>query len=139
MMTEESCGAVVYIKQAGETLFLLVRNKEGILGFPKGHREAGETEQETAAREIKEETGVSVSFVDGFCSEDTHPIPRTARIKHIVCFLAYYEQQTPVCQEEELSGVELLSAADAMEQFQYESSRRILREAVCFLENDQAK
>lgn len=40
--------------------YLLVREKNGFWGFPKGHMERGETEQETAGREIKEETALEM-------------------------------------------------------------------------------
>ena len=49
---EKSCGAVV-IRTGGEgRRYLLTRSKKGVWGFPKGHMEAGETEHETALREI---------------------------------------------------------------------------------------
>ncbi|MBD3304395.1 NUDIX domain-containing protein, partial [Candidatus Woesearchaeota archaeon] len=39
--------------------YLLVKHKEGgHWDFPKGHAEEGETEEETALREIYEETGL---------------------------------------------------------------------------------
>jgi 8-oxo-dGTP pyrophosphatase MutT (NUDIX family) len=58
---------VVYKIENGATFFLLVysaRNKEW--GFPKGHIEEGETDKETARREIFEETGIQdLTFIDG--------------------------------------------------------------------------
>ena len=53
MKQETSSGAVVYKKENNEYFFLLVysvKNKEW--SFPKGHIEKGETELETAKREI---------------------------------------------------------------------------------------
>ena len=85
---EKSCGAVVFT-MVGDTLkYLLVHSVNGFWGFPKGHVEAGESEYDTAKREIREETGVNVTFIDGFrATDDTfwpvtairHPEQRTAR------------------------------------------------------------
>ena len=60
MTWEKSCGAVVFTRENGQVKYLLVANLEGIYGFPKGHVEAGETEVETALREVREETGLTI-------------------------------------------------------------------------------
>ena len=55
--TEKSCGAVVYTEIGGKRRYLLVDSiRETNCGFPKGHMEDGETKEETALREIEEET-----------------------------------------------------------------------------------
>ena len=50
---EKSCGAVVYYQQDNDIKYVLVCEHGGYWVFPKGHVEAGETELETALREIK--------------------------------------------------------------------------------------
>ncbi len=135
-MSEYCCGAVVYTRQENEFRFVLVKNEIGIYGFPKGHMEAGETELETAAREIQEETGLTVRFVDGFVTHDAHPLPNTDVMKHITYFLATYENQTPVYQQDELTGVELLPYETALNRFQFESSKRILTDAWTFMQEN---
>ena len=49
---------IVPFKNDGEIKFLLIKNDLG-WEFPKGHIEEGETEIETAKRELEEETGLS--------------------------------------------------------------------------------
>ena len=49
-----------------QPLFLLIQQKAGHYGFPKGHVEKNETEVETAIREIKEETGLEVKIYNNF-------------------------------------------------------------------------
>ena len=60
MQHEKSCGAIVYRKFHGNIELLLIKNQNGgHWSFPKGHVEEGETEEQTAVREIMEETGIS--------------------------------------------------------------------------------
>ena len=63
MIVEKSCGAIVYTKDHGDILYVIIRSKGGIYGFPKGHMEGNETEAETAFREIFEETGLTVKLI----------------------------------------------------------------------------
>lgn len=42
---------------------LLLRYRSGAWAFPKGHIEPGETPQETAVREVQEETGVTARVI----------------------------------------------------------------------------
>ncbi len=135
MITEKSCGAVVFTKENGHIKYVIIRAKEGFYGFPKGRMEGIETEIQTALREITEETGLSVDIVGGFRTEDSHPFNRNGetRIKHIVYFLAEYSNQTPIAQETELSSIDLMDFDTAISAFQFDSSKRILTEAHAFL------
>ena len=60
MTYEVSSGAVVFTRENGGLRYVIVRSLEGYYGFPKGHVEGTETEEEAAFREIQEETGLSV-------------------------------------------------------------------------------
>lgn len=139
MTWEKSCGAVVFTRVNGQVKYLLIANLKGIYGFPKGHVEAGETEEATALREIREETGLRVRLLPGFRTVDEHLIPeKTDTMKQIVYFLGEFADQEIAYQKEELSGAYLVSYEEAMGMFQFESSRRILREANIFLQQMQA-
>ena len=61
MADEKSCGAIVFTRENGIRKYVIIRGTgiyQGFNGFPKGHMEEGETESETALREVKEETGM---------------------------------------------------------------------------------
>lgn len=138
MEIKRSCGAVVFTREQGVTKYVIIRSTEGFCGFPKGHVEAGETDEMTALREIREETGLDVRLIDGFVTTDSHPHIREGRppvMKEMVYFLAEYQDQTPSAQLSEVSEILLLPFEEAMAIFEYESTRRILREAHEFLEN----
>ena len=75
MIQEKSCGAVVFTRCGSKIQYVLVQNRAGIYGFPKGHVEAGETEEQTALREVFEKVGLLVRLLPGFRSEDAYPLP----------------------------------------------------------------
>lgn len=134
---EKSCGAVVYCQKDNDIKYVLVCERSGYWVFPKGHMEAGETEQETALREIKEETGLTVTFVDGFRVTDEHSLAREGRpntIKQTVYFLAKCDELNLVAQESEISKIELLDFESAMAKLQFDSFKNILLKANEFLE-----
>ena len=133
---EKSCGAVLFTRTEAGVRYLLVQEKEGFWSFPKGHVEAGETEEETARREILEETGLRVSFLPGFRTIDEHALRREGRpntIKRIVYFLAEYQGQSFRPQAGEIARIALMDYDAALAAFSYESSRRILSEAHAWL------
>ncbi len=135
MTTEKSCGAIVFTKENESIKYVIIESKEGFYGFPKGHVEKNETEIETARREVFEETGLQVDFLEPFRTEDTHPFHKNGeiRMKHIVYFLAKFSDQTPVPQETELNSIHLMDYETALSSFQFESSKRILSEAHNYL------
>lgn len=137
MNYEYSCGAVVFIRTGGEPHYVLVRAKdqpEGCHGFPKGHMEAGETEEQTALREIYEEVGLRVRLLPGFraVTEYALPYPPGTR-KRVVFFLAEYEKQEIRIQESELVSYALAAFPEALSLTEFADSREILAKANTFL------
>ena len=48
----------------GIPVFLIIEHRQGHWSFPKGHKEKGETDLQTAKRELSEETGITdVKFI----------------------------------------------------------------------------
>jgi 8-oxo-dGTP pyrophosphatase MutT (NUDIX family) len=60
-----SAGGVVTRAGDGELEVVICgRNSDGVWGLPKGTPDAGETVEETAVREVSEETGLEVRIMD---------------------------------------------------------------------------
>ena len=60
MKYEYCCGAVVF----NNNKVLIIKHILGHVSFPKGHVEGNETEEETAIREVKEETGIDIEIIN---------------------------------------------------------------------------
>jgi len=96
--------------------------------------ESGETEQDTAIREIQEEVGLSVSLINGFRAEDSYPLPSKPNTqKHVVYFLAEFSGQDFRMQPEEVSAIYLLPYEDALNLLPFPEAKRILTEANQFI------
>ena len=145
MANEKSCGAIVFTYENNVRKYVILRGVgiyQGYFGFPKGHMEEGETEQETAIREVKEETGLDVVLYDGFKTVDEHALAREGRPndkKTNVYFLAEYHDQAIVAQRSEVSEIILLDYHEALNVLQYEESRRELMEAEQYLNRSLTK
>lgn len=134
MKYERSCGAVVYTKINGTIKYVLAQSLEGVWGFPKGHMENGETEEQTALREIYEEVHLKVNILKGFRTTNEYALPKKENVtKQVVYFCAEYYDQDIIAQEEELLRASLVSYEEALQLLKYESSKRILKEAHDFL------
>ena len=73
MKREKSCGVLVLRQQVDELYVVLLRHRfGGHWSFPKGHVEAGESERQTALREVREETGLTgIKLMEGFGQTET--------------------------------------------------------------------
>lgn len=109
---QKSCGAVVFRKNNGVLEYLcLFQRRSQKYSVPKGHMEAFETEEETAQREIKEEIGISVDFVQGFRETVQYEIVG-GKLKTVVFFLAECHENISI-DESEIEKYEWLSAENA--------------------------
>lgn len=132
MRKEKSCGAVIARREAGRTLFLVERMRQGHTSLCKGHVEGEETERETAEREIFEETALTVRFVEGF-RETISYSPQPGVTKEVVFFLALADGAQTKPQEAEVSSIEWLDKQEALAALTYQEDRDVLKAAAGFL------
>ncbi len=135
MIEELSAGAVIFIEIDGERRYLTLHYPAGHWDFPKGGVEKGESEQEAAKREIKEETGLKIeSFVPNFRRKIEYHYRRADGLSHkqVIFFLARANSDK-VRLSYEHSGYEWLSFDQATKRLSFENARNILREASDFL------
>ena len=124
---EKTCGAVMYTGDGDERRYFLIKNNSGHIGFPKGHIEYGESERETALREVFEECGLKAELDEHFRAEYTfHTLDNTEKTS--VFFAGRFDRDAAVTiQQEEVIGDWLLSYEDAMNKLNWEQDKGILK------------
>ena len=133
---ETSCGAAVYRIINGVPRFLLIKNKRSSnWGFPKGHVEQGENKEQTAKREVLEETGIHIKLIDGFYSESEYKIGNRIQ-KNVVIFLATTKDTQTRIQMDEVDDYAWLTYSKAIERLNFENDRIILKEISEFMRNE---
>lgn len=126
---EKSCGAIVLFRRGDMVKTLLVKNHNGRnFSFPKGHVEAGETEKETAVREIKEETGLDVEIIDSF-REVSDYCPFGHIRKRVVFFMAQAFSDKVTIQQEEIDSFIWVDLNEAHHRCTYDNDLRVIRKA----------
>lgn len=81
-----SCGALVWRVVEGKLQFLLIKQfaHKDSWGIPKGHIDEGETIEQCAVREVREETGIDVVLGERL---QNVVVPLKKEIKTVVTFL----------------------------------------------------
>lgn len=132
MEREKSCGAVIFREENTRRYYLVLKSTQGHTTLCKGHVEGDETEHETAAREIREETGLEVEFIHGFRRVITYsPFPGT--VKDVVFLLARAGGGEIACQPEEVEEAGFLPLEGALAALTHPSDRDTLAAADGFL------
>lgn len=110
-MYHKSCGVILYRRvestpdnKVGIEYLLLLQKGSRTWSPPKGHAECGETETETAVREVREEVGIQLESLDDFCMKVRYSISE-AREKTVVLFAAEIDTENT---EPQISPDEIL-------------------------------
>lgn len=132
---ERSCGAVVYRFINNEVRYLLIKNRRSAhWGFPKGHVEKGETNEQTAIREVLEETGIHIKILPSFASKSDYTIQGKVE-KTVLIYLAKTNDTQTIIQKEEIEDYVWLSFDKAMDTLRFVNDRSILENARTYLIN----
>lgn len=135
---EHSCGAVVCRIINGSRRYLLIKNKRSAhWGFPKGHVERGETEMDTAKREVLEETGIHIDIFPNFNEKSEYSIKGKIE-KSVAIFLAKTNDTRTLIQKEEIEDYIWLEYQKAIKTLNFENDKNILKKAENYLNRLEA-
>jgi 8-oxo-dGTP pyrophosphatase MutT (NUDIX family) len=135
MPQEFSSGVVIFRKEAGNVIYLLLHYEAGHWDFVKGNVERDESEEETARRETEEEAGIKdLGFVAGFSEKIEYFYKRENRTIHKqVVFLLAETKTKEVKISWEHIGFEWLPYGKALERLTYKNAKEVLEKAHAFL------
>ncbi len=129
MQYEKSCGALVLRKFHGNMEILLIKHNNGEhWSFPKGHVEEGETEIETALREVKEETDIDI-IIDPTFREIVTYSPKRDTMKDVVYFLAKAKNFDFKRQVEEIAQIRWVSLEIVHTFLTYDNDKQLVNKA----------
>ena len=130
MNFEKSCGALVVRREDDNYYILMIRHKAGgNRSFPKGHVEQGETEYETALREVMEETSSRIAIVSDFRATVNYR-PSPGVMKEVVYFLAFTTSADIKAREGEIAEVEWVPLEKAEECLAHDNDKTVFRAAM---------
>ena len=127
--TETSYGGVAV--RGDQVLVIVPRGRRRVLGLPKGGMNAGETPQQTAAREVREETGVTVTVgprlgqVDYTYRRGGRPIDKTVHF-----YLCDFVSGTTADHDHEVDEARWIPLADAPRVLSYSGERALIEAAL---------
>ena len=123
---ENSCGAIVFNENTEK--ILLVKMHNGNWGFPKGHIEKDETKEETAIREVLEETNVRIKIIPNFEREIKY-IPNEKTIKKVTIFMGITQDEEVTIDTFEIEDFKWCTYEEALKLVTYKLQKDVLENA----------
>ena len=135
--TKLAAGCIVYRHDsAGAPLLLLIHDQYGQWTLPKGHLEAGESDQDAALREVREEAGV-VGELGALVARIVYTVRSKRgleRTKQVTFFLQRADSSDTHPQTEEgISAAEWFTPEVALARIGYPQVRDVLAQAITML------
>jgi len=131
MVLIKSAGAIIFRKEGGKIFYLLLCYQSGHWDFPKGNIEKGEKLEETATREVKEETGIKdINFIKAFKEQIKYfyKIEGKKIFKTVVFFLVETKTEKIKISYEHV-GYKWLLFEGALGRITFDNSKKILIKA----------
>ena len=135
MIEAISAGIILVNENGSEKQFLLLNYPTGHWDFIKGGIEDGESLQQTAIRETREETGITdIEFIEGFKEEIEYFFRAENQNVHkkVIFFLAKTNSKNVILSHEHLDSV-WLNYNDALKKLTYHHAINLLKKSNTFL------
>jgi 8-oxo-dGTP pyrophosphatase MutT (NUDIX family) len=129
---EVSYGGVVV--RGDDVMVIVPRGRRRVLGLPKGGPNPGESPEQTAAREVREETGVTATVrerlgqVDYTYRRGGRPIDKTVHF-----YLCEYEDGDTADHDHEVEDARWMPLVDARRRLTYPGERAMIARALSIL------
>jgi len=137
VIREFSAGGVCIRRMRGREYLAAVRVKGGtVLALPKGHIDQGESSAEAAAREVREEAGVTGELVEKLGDVRYWYFRDGQRVmKNVAFFLFRYRSGRVADHDHEVDSAEWVPLDEAPELLAYRGERDMAKAALSALES----
>ncbi len=143
VVREPTAGGIVYRKnKQGKLEILLIQDAKNRWTIPKGHIEDGEKADETAAREIGEETGLEEVKVESWLGKINFRYRRQNSLVLMTTqiYLVRALGDTDALKKEEwMNGIKWFPSAEALDKIEYEDIGKLILLALKRLREESAK
>ena len=123
---EKSCGCIIIKDQK---VLLVYEKNRNFWGFPKGHMEDGETEIETALREVKEEVGLDVE-IDKKRRYTLNYVIGNEIDKTTVLYIAKAKDGKIIMQESEIENIKWCSFEEALNMLTFDDWKDMFKKVI---------
>src|SRR3954454_14118218 len=129
---EVSYGGVVV--RGDDVMVIVPRGRRRVLGLPKGGQNVGETPEETAAREVREETGIT-AVVEEPLGDVSYIYRRGGRRVHktVHFFLCRFVSGDTADHDHEVEDARWIPLLDARTDLSYPGERAMIDRALSIL------
>lgn len=129
-----SAGIILFRTKNKIQEYLLLHYPHGHWDLAKGKIEQGESKEQAAVRELKEETGLQATMFDGFCEQYHYFFKQDGDlIKKTVYFFIGEALSDDVTLSDEHIGYTWLPFEQALERLSFENTQVVLEKAEHFL------
>lgn len=130
----KSAGIVTYRTNNNAPEYLLLHYTAGHWDFPKGKMEPGETWQEAASRELKEETGLTATIDPDFLETISYQLTvDNQTTEKEVYFFVGHATSSEVTLSHEHQDYAWMPYEQALKQLTYENARTLLKSAHTYI------
>ena len=130
VLREPTAGGIVYRKnEAKDVEILLIQDAKNRWTIPKGHIEEGEIAKDTAAREIREETGLEKLRVLNWLGKINFRYRRQQSLVLMTTEIFLVEAQgdtNKLKPEDWMNGIKWFPAKEALDKIEYEDIEKII-------------
>lgn len=137
IQTEKSFGTIPLMFEKSWFVFLVQLKNGSHWGFPKGHPEQDESPQDTAVRELTEETRLSIKrFLSPEPFIETYTFKKEEQtVNKTVHYFLVEVEGTYILQKGEIIDGKWFSFESAKNILTYEQSKKILQQTIHFVDS----